>query len=59
MDDKYKCEIVERSSGFWIVDGSGVVIDDPFDTYEEALDFMNSDHFAQVRYYTNTPEEEW
>jgi hypothetical protein len=28
-------EIVERSSGFWVVDNSGVV-DGPFDTVTEA-----------------------
>ena len=36
MEDKMKeYEIVERSSGFWIVDDFGVV-NGPYDTVEEA-----------------------
>jgi hypothetical protein len=35
----FKLEIVERSSGYWIVNGMGVV-DGPFDNLEEAQDMI-------------------
>lgn len=34
-----KLEIVERSSGYWVVDGMGVV-DGPFDDLAEAQDMI-------------------
>lgn len=33
-------EIIERSSGYWIVDDCGVVVDEPFITYSEALESL-------------------
>ena len=35
-----KIEIVERSSGFWLVEETGVV-DGPFETIEEALNELD------------------
>jgi len=35
-------EIVERSSGYWIVNEHGVAYPEPFDSIEEALDKLES-----------------
>jgi len=40
MNQMNKKEIIERSSGFWIVDDFGVVVDEPFFTYSEALEVL-------------------
>ena len=37
MSKQQTLEIVERSSGFWVVDDCGVAWDQPFDSLDEAL----------------------
>ena len=42
MSKQQTLEIVERSSGFWVVDDCGVAWDQPFDSLDEALKKLES-----------------
>lgn len=56
-----KPEIVERSSGYWVVDNDGV-IDGPFDSIREAMDSLNNivvlNSFSSIDDYTTVENKD-
>jgi hypothetical protein len=46
-----RMNIVERSSGYWIVDNDGV-IEGPFDTIEEAQNYIDKENVVVLNPFT-------